>query len=338
MSRDDFEPMNFESIDDYDSMSDDELGISNTRFDTTMWMFYPETTPRRNSAFEWFRNKAYEHHILLHIFFFQESYQDFITKLSNNDEFYDEEFPEELPDYVLIRGYNKKLSHFFEERGIKVFNKSKAMFLSRDKYETQLVLENINIPMPRIYRADLTISYENISNYFENSVFIAKARCGSKGEEVYLIKNEKDFHDLSLAKRQEVGRTGLIFPDHFLFQQYIESSVGRDIRVWVIGGKAVAAVKRYNDKSFKSNLAQGGKAEKFDLSTTIGLEAARMAEKATIALDLDFAGVDLLFTDTSFLVCEVNGNAGFRTAYMTGAGDIPDSLMDFVENFNYLAD
>lgn len=335
---DDGQDMNFESIDDYDSMSEYELGISNIKFDSTMWMFYPEMTPRRNSAFEWFKAKAYEHHILLHIFFFQESYEDFIEKLSNNEDFYDEEFPEELPDYVLIRGYNKKLSLFFEERGVKVFNKSKAMFLSRDKYETQLVLEKNHIQLPRLYRTELTVSYKNISDYFESDVFIAKARCGSKGEEVYLIKSEKDFQNLYLNKKNEMGMTGLIFPDHFIFQQYIESSEGRDIRVWVIGGKAIAAVERYNDKSFKSNLAQGGKARKFDLSTTKGREVASMAEKASIALNLDFAGVDLLFNDGGFLLCEVNGNAGFRAAYMTGAGDIPNALMDFVENFHYLAD
>ncbi len=122
-----------------------------------------------------------------------------------------------------------------------------------------------------------------------------------------------------------------------LVQEYIESSYGRDIRVWVSGGEVIGHILRYNDNSFKSNFAAGGSFCQVELPQ----EAARLAIDATNAVGLHFAGIDLLYTanknasdknsvspaadnisDYGFTVCEINGNAGFRTA----STDIPDGI------------
>ena len=60
-----------------------------------------------------------------------------------------------------------------------------------------------------------------------------------------------------------------------------------------------------------------------------------IAIKAAKVLGLDFAGVDLLFVGKDaegqdlFTVCEVNGNAGFRTASIVGIDKIPEKLLAY---------
>ena len=104
-----------------------------------------------------------------------------------------------------------------------------------------------------------------------------------------------------------------------VLQEFVATSSGRDIRVWVTGDEVAGHVLRYNPSSFKSNFAAGGSFRQIPLPPA----AASLAVAAARACGLFFAGVDLLFDgQNGFKVCEVNGNAGFRTA----SADIPDAL------------
>src|SRR3546814_8948826 len=79
---------------------------------------------------------------------------------------------------------------------------------------------------------------------------------------------------------------------NFLFQQYIQASHGRDVRVLVVMGKAVAAMERRSeDGGFKSNVSLGGAALPFALNSAI----IRISEAVAQTLQLDVAGVDILF-------------------------------------------
>ena len=63
------------------------------------------------------------------------------------------------------------------------------------------------------------------------------------------------------------------------------------MRVIVIGGKAIAAMERRNDKDFRSNVAQGGEGVKINLTEKF----KKIAEKCARVLRLDYCGVDLLY-------------------------------------------
>ncbi|MGR6998854.1 hypothetical protein ACU686_13120 [Yinghuangia aomiensis] len=97
----------------------------------------------------------------------------------------------------------------------------------------------------------------------------------------------------------------------FLFQDYVAHSHGRDLRVIVVDGRAVAAQVRTSSTSrLQSNVALGGNA-----TGCLGLypEGEALARDAARVLGLGVAGVDLLFeADGSFTVCEVNANVGWR--------------------------
>lgn len=58
--------------------------------------------------------------------------------------------------------------------------------------------------------------------------------------------------------------------------------------------------------------------------------ACLLAVRACQATGCDFAGVDLLFTENGFLVCEVNSNAHFKNLYDCTGINTADYIMEYI--------
>src|SRR6185312_14700244 len=98
----------------------------------------------------------------------------------------------------------------------------------------------------------------------------------------------------------------------YVFQKFIATSRGRDIRVNIVGGEIVAAMYRHSESDFRANITNGG------VASEVGLTDAQraLAISAAEAVGAEFAGVDLLFGDNEEpLVCEVNAAAHIRNIY-----------------------
>lgn len=280
-------------------------------------LIYPSTTPRGNNAFGWFREAAARYGMELEVLFYDSPGAGALAGA-----------PAWTPDFVLMRGYNTALSRWYEAQGVTVVNSTDSMILCRDKYRCSEVLAAAGVPVP----GALSLAEAEGGAAFP---FILKLNYGSKGENVFLIGNEREYREALEACRmeeqhrlEELSRGITEFgetPEEVAYgcapvlQEFIAFSRGRDIRVWVTGGEVAGHVLRYNDRNFKSNFAAGGSFRQIPLPP----EAASTALAAARAAGLFFAGVDLLFDGHGgFKVCEINGNAGFRTA----SSDIPDAL------------
>ena len=280
-------------------------------------LIYPSTTPRGNNAFGWFREAAARHGMSVEVLFYDSSGAGALA-----------DAPVWTPDFVLMRGYNTALSRWYEAQGVTVVNSTDSMILCRDKYRCSEVLAAAGVPVP----GALSLAEAEGGAAFP---FILKLNYGSKGENVFLIGNEREYKEaLEVCRMEEQHRLEELSrgitefgetPEEVAYgctpvlQEFIASSRGRDIRVWVTGDEVAGHVLRYNDRSFKSNFAAGGSFRQIPLPP----EAASTALAAARAAGLFFAGVDLLFDGHGgFKVCEINGNAGFRTA----SSDIPDAL------------
>lgn len=96
---------------------------------------------------------------------------------------------------------------------------------------------------------------------------------------------------------------------NIILQEFVATSRGRDLRVFVVGGRAIACMQRSaTDGGFKANVARGGATTAVPLTSEIEL----LALEATRILGLDISGVDLLFDDDHFKICEVNSAPHFR--------------------------
>jgi gamma-F420-2:alpha-L-glutamate ligase len=95
-----------------------------------------------------------------------------------------------------------------------------------------------------------------------------------------------------------------------LYQEYIPSTFGTDLRVVLVNHKVVAAMKRVaqTKDEFRSNIETGG----VGLEVEVPEAYAKVAIKATEVMDLDYCGLDLLFGPNGEpILCEVNSNAYF---------------------------
>ncbi|MFI6049595.1 RimK family alpha-L-glutamate ligase [Streptomyces violascens] len=132
---------------------------------------------------------------------------------------------------------------------------------------------------------------------------VVKAVQGHRGEQVFLAPHKAMLQGIQGSLSQD---------GPYLFQEYLEYSYGRDLRVIVVDGRAVAAeVRTAPDGEFRSNLALGGTAR---VCTGHYPQGEALAVQAAEALGLRVAGVDLLFTPGGgFTLCEVNANVGWQT-------------------------
>lgn len=210
-------------------------------------------------------------------------------------------------DFAVYLDKDKYLGRILEKAGMRLFNSSEAVERCDDKMLTYLALSDSGIEIPESVSAPLcyTPSVHPDESFLSRTAarlgfpLVAKKSFGSFGKDVRLIRTmdelrttEKDF----------------LYCPHF-YQRYIAESAGRDIRVIVIGGRAVAAMERRAQKGeFRSNIELGGHGVCVGLTESFRLAA----EKAAEALQLDYCGVDLLEAGSKPVLCEVNSNAFFE--------------------------
>lgn len=212
-----------------------------------------------------------------------------------------------LPDFVLFWDKDYALARRLESAGAPVFNSPSAVAVCDDKILTQLALDAANVRTPQTVIAPKTfegVGYNDLE-FVERAAhmlglpMVIKQACGSFGKQVYLAE--------TVEKAKEIIKS--FGSNAFLFQRFIAESRGRDVRVNVVGGRAVCAILRENKNDFRSNITNGGRAERY--SPTAEEEAIAVA--ACRATGVDFAGVDVLFGNDGAYVCEVNSNPHFRS-------------------------
>ncbi|MBB5180723.1 ribosomal protein S6--L-glutamate ligase/gamma-F420-2:alpha-L-glutamate ligase [Planomicrobium koreense] len=230
-----------------------------------------------------------------------------------------------LPDFAVLLDKDILLGHFLQSRGVPVYNDPAVIGLCDNKATQYIRLAEVGLPMPKTIVAPKVYPNFSIleSGYFERVIaelglpMVIKEGHGSFGMKVYLIENETEFYEKVESLR------GV----DFVFQEFIASSRGRDIRVNIVGGKIVAAMQRHSETDFRANITNGGQASLIDLSEaqeTVALQAAE-------AVGAEFAGVDLLFGENGLpLVCEVNAAAHIRNILEVTGINVADAMIAYI--------
>ena len=200
-------------------------------------------------------------------------------------------------EFALLLDKDISLGYILEKKGIKVFNSPDAIRICDSKILTYIKLMDSDIPMPKTTILPFKFSNMEYSDFefekeIENYPVIIKEEFGSLGQQINLIYNKEDFHSVVTKSNSRL-----------LIQEYIECD-GSDIRVFVVGSKAVCAIKRHNGNDFRSNCAVGGKASVYPLNEKL----CEIAEKASKIIDLDFCGVDIIEKEGNYYLIEVNSN------------------------------
>ena len=234
----------------------------------------------------------------------------------------------ELPDFLIPRQgastpyFSLAIIRHLERLGVLVLNKSEAIEQSKDKLYTQQILATTNFPLPNTMLVKSPVDIDLVQKQIGFPVVI-KCLSGTHGAGVYLAESRNHFAEVMTFIESTNSTANIIL------QQFIEESRGRDLRVFVVGGRPIACmIRRATDGSFKANISRGGEPQPYKMTPEIEM----LAVEASRLLNLDIAGVDLLFDKDHFKLCEVNSSPGFKGMEQAYPDvNIADSILQYVE-------
>lgn len=207
-----------------------------------------------------------------------------------------------------------------ERMGVPTINRARAIDIVKDKLRSHQMLAAAGLPIPTTMLAKFPVDVEAVEQAI-GFPLVVKTLSGTQGNGVFLCEGRRQFEDLiALIHATQSGA-------NLILQQFISDSRGRDVRALVVGGRIIAAMERQAvGDNFKSNYSQGGTVKPVKLNREaewIVLEAAR-------TLELDIAGVDLLYDGDSYRICEANSSPGFQGIESCCDVDVAEEIFDFI--------
>jgi ribosomal protein S6--L-glutamate ligase len=208
----------------------------------------------------------------------------------------------------------------FELQGTRSLNAHAAVMASRDKLGALQRLASAGVPVPETMAIYDSIQIQDALDRVGGTPVILKLLKGTQG--IGVIKAESvDQTRSTLETLWSLGETVFL-------QRYVSESSGRDVRAFVVGDTVVAAMLRQAQTGeFRSNLHRGGTSEPIRLSA----DQEEVALKATAALGLTMAGVDMLISERGPLVIEVNASPGLEGIETTTGKDVARAIIKHLE-------
>jgi len=209
--------------------------------------------------------------------------------------------------------FRMDLLHAAEANGIRVINSPRALETCVDKYLTNVRLEAAGLPVPRTIVCQLADDAMAAFETLGRDV-VVKPLFGSEGRGMVRITDPeiawRTFHTL-------VNTLSVIYIQEFIHHP------GWDVRAFVSSGRVIAAMKRSHATDWRTNVAQGGTAVKYNINT----QQTALALSAAQATGTIVAGVDLIADrDGQWLVVEVNAVPGWRTLATVCGLDIASAI------------
>ncbi|MBE7048116.1 MAG: ATP-grasp domain-containing protein [Ruminococcaceae bacterium] len=218
-----------------------------------------------------------------------------------------------LPDFVIMRADAPFFSATLEKSGCRVFNSAQVSALANDKLKTIQMAKSLGIATPITCVATKTDAVAVGARL--GYPLVMKPRDGHGGQDVLWIDSEAMLVKILPTFHHE----------SFLLQKPV-SSLGQDLRVYVIGGQVVVAMLRSRDDDFRSNYCLGGHASIHSLTP----EEQTIVGKITEALPMDFAGIDLLYHEGQPVLSEIEDVVGARMVYHLTNLDIIDMYVEHI--------
>lgn len=197
-------------------------------------------------------------------------------------------------DFVINRTNDYKIAEYFEGRGIRVFNPSYLSRLANDKQACYEFMSGNGIPI-------MPINYTGIP-------CVKKPVGGHGGEGVIMLAEPEQF---------EMG---------YVYQKPCDT-LGKDLRVWAIGGKIVTSILRESNTDFRSNFCLGGIAIPYKMNNS----EINLVNKVISLVDSDYIGIDFLFHKGKLVFNEIEDTVGARMVYAKTNIDILGLYCDYIK-------
>ena len=245
-----------------------------------------------------------------------------VIRINDGRRYFDISKLPEYVDVVLERSISNSrglyVSRIFESHGIPVLNPSAVAEKCGDKYITSQILEQKNIPTPRVLMAfdsDAALAATDAMGY----PCVLKPVVGSWGRLLARVES----HEMAEAVIEHKASLG-VSHKVFYVQEYINKP-GRDIRAFVIGEEPIGAIYR-SSENWITNTARGGVASNCPLTP----ELDEICRQTARAMGGGLLAIDLFEAEEGFTVNEVNHTMEFKNSIETTGVNIPARIVDYV--------
>lgn len=217
-----------------------------------------------------------------------------------------------LPELAIVRAIAPDVNKMLEDNGVRVFNNYLTSSVANDKWQTFLLCQELGIP---VMSTQDDSSVLNLNNF----PYVVKSCDGHGGSEVFMAGDMDEFRRIDVLFRSAGKR--------YVVQRPC-TDLGKDMRLYMLGGKVAASVLRYNPGSFKSNYSLGGSAQ----AVTPCDYQLQIAEQIYRRLNCDYVGIDFVMDNGKWVVNEIEDAAGARMLYAATNLDIASMLARYVSN------
>ena len=219
-----------------------------------------------------------------------------------------------------ITHYGLAVLRQFEMMGVWPLNESVAVGRSRDKLRSMQIFAKHGLGLPVTAFAHDPKQTDEVLKIVGGAPAVIKLLEGTQGIGVVLGETANSAKSVVEAFR------GLNV--NILVQEFIKEAGSSDIRIFVVGGKVVAAMMRTGaEGDFRSNLHRGGSAKMVKITP----EERSTAIRAAKVMGLNVAGVDILRANHGPVIMEVNSSPGLEGIEAATGKDVAGQIIEFIE-------
>ena len=218
--------------------------------------------------------------------------------------------PLPYPDFALVRTISPALSKDLEGAGTRLFNSASVSRIANDKWETYRFAKEMGLT---VLPTALSLGAEEASPF--GYPVVVKSRAGHGGSEVFLLSSKEEYREFFKNH-----------PAKDYITQAVCSETGKDMRVYVLGGKILAGVLRVSTADFRSNFSLGGSVER----VPVPIEIQKTVEFLCLKEPFDFVGIDFIRHQGEWVLNEIEDVVGCRMLYKTSDLDVAKLYIEYV--------
>lgn len=216
-----------------------------------------------------------------------------------------------------VHQYGLAVVNQLELMGIPVLNGAYGIAASRNKMRSLQLLAAAGVRVPRTVMASAPSGLRDMVKLVGGVPVIVKLLSANEKSGVMICES---MQSLEAALEAILG-----LGQNIVVQQYLRGAKGRDLRVLVVGGEVVAAMRRSPPVGrFSRDLRHGAQFERADLPASYG----RAAVAAARVLRLEVCAVDMLDVKGQPRVFEVNSSPSIREAEAACGVDAAARIVD----------
>ncbi|HET8540622.1 MAG TPA: RimK family alpha-L-glutamate ligase [Anaeromyxobacter sp.] len=216
-----------------------------------------------------------------------------------------------------VHQYGLSVVNQLELMRVPVLNGAYGIGASRNKMRSLQLLAAAGVPVPRTVMASDASGIEQMVKLVGGVPVLVKLLSGNERSGAMICES---MQSLEAALEAILG-----LGHDIVVQQYLRGAKGRDLRVLVVGGEVVAALRRSPPVGrFSRNLRHGARFERAELPPSY----VRVAIAAARVMRLEVCAVDMLDVKGRPRVFEVNGSPSIREPEAACGVDAAGRIVD----------